>query len=152
MVNAFHSKIIYKYIINIKEMTQKQFTKNEIITVLVFIILFPGLILTLPSICGQYMFTFAHTITAIVVHAFVYALVLKGINMIGNDTGGNDTVENDNIIHNAKSFLFPIFITLAIFGFFKYYGLSLHTGLVQTHIIKLIFSVVIFYFVQNYNE
>jgi hypothetical protein len=146
VVNASHSKIIYKYIINIKEMAQRAFTKYELVPLLVFIILFPGLIFTLPAVSGQYMFTFVATITSIVVHAFVYALVVKVINKAG--------VLNiyDNIIHNAQSFLFPIFITLAIFGCFNHYGLSLHTGLVQTHIIKLILSVVIFYFVQNYND
>jgi len=108
--------------------------RNQLIMeIILFIILFPGLILSLPPINGVILFTLTQSILSILAHSLVFSLIVKIADKITSNESSKD------FLVNIKNYLIPIFVSFSLLTL----SLPVLTPIIFT-LLMIIISVVIY--------
>ena len=127
------------------DLQKNGFTKDSILIIIIFVLLFPGLFYTVPKIAAARFMPLQNSITSYVVHALIFAIILRIM------SSADIIKHKSNIRDNMKMFILPCMITLAVFGFTNYYGIGLACAPFQTILLKVIFSVIFLNLIEFYN-
>ncbi|VVU95465.1 hypothetical protein CPAV1605_1216 [seawater metagenome] len=123
-----------------------KFSKGSILTIITFIVLFPGLFVCLPAVKAGMIMPMGNNITAYVVHALIFALIMK---FLTNKERAFSC--GKNLRDWMKTFILPCMIALAIFGFAKHYFLMLSPNPTTILLLKVIFSVIFLNLIEFYD-
>ncbi len=123
---------------------KNRFTKDSVLMIIIFIVLFPGLFYTIPKMGVARFMPLENSITSYVVHALIFAIILRIL------TSNKIITNRGNIRDNMKTFILPCMITLAVFGILSNHGIGLACAKFQSMLLKVIFSVVILNLIEFY--